>query len=311
TLDGPLGTATFGYMMGIAVLPNGNLVVSEFSHVRTVTPDGTVATLPVVSSQPYSYFGAVAVDAAGNINVLDVDFGDIITITPSGGVTRVKPHFEYANGIAVDHAGNFFVTGGQHQVVWKLSIDGSVSVIGGLLDAPGSSDGVGTDARFENPSGIALDAAGNVYVSCSAYNSNTIRKGVAVGTPAITTQPQSLTVARGATAQFSVVANGLPAPTYQWVFNGTPINGATSTTLTLSNVQTSDAGDYTVVVTNPAASLTSNKAKLTVSTAPVSPPPSSGSSGGSGGGAPSLWFVLALLLLGAVRGLSYLRVSSP
>ncbi len=183
TLDGPPGTATLGYMMGIAVMPNGNLVVSEVNNVRIITPDGTLTTLPIVSSQPYSYFGDVAVDAAGNIYVLDVDFGDIVTITPSGTVTRIKPHFVYGGGIAVDRAGNIFATGQQNHVVWRLSLDGVASVIGGLSGVRGSSDGVGEEALFENPCGIAVDAAGNVYVTCSAYNSNTIRKGQATGGP--------------------------------------------------------------------------------------------------------------------------------
>ncbi|OHE89144.1 MAG: hypothetical protein A3G75_07685 [Verrucomicrobia bacterium RIFCSPLOWO2_12_FULL_64_8] len=82
--------------------------------------------------------------------------------------------------------------------------------------------------------------------------------------PAITTQPASQTVSVGANVNFSVVATGSPAPTYQWKKGGTNITGATSDTLNLTNVQTSDAGNYTVVVTNVAGSVTSNTAVLTV-----------------------------------------------
>ncbi len=95
-----------------------------------------------------------------------------------------------------------------------------------------------------------------------------------------------------------MTATGLPAPTYQWFFDGTLFNGATSSTLSLANVQSTDAGDYTVVVTNPAGTVTSNKATLTVSSDPVTPPPSTSS---GGGGAVSLWFYLALLALGIGR----------
>ena len=58
----------------------------------------------------------------------------------------------------------------------------------------------------------------------------------------------------GASATFSVVASGLPAPTYQWSMNGADLAGATSADLTLNNVQASDAGNYAVVVSNLAGS---------------------------------------------------------
>ena len=66
------------------------------------------------------------------------------------------------------------------------------------------------------------------------------------------------------TAVFAVTSSGLPAPGYQWWFNGTPIAGATNASLTLPNVQTNQAGNYSVVLTNVAGSLTSASASLTL-----------------------------------------------
>jgi hypothetical protein len=111
--------------------------------------------------------------------------------------------------------------------------------------------------------------------------------------PTITTQPQSQSVLVGANVVFSVVATGKPNPTYQWSKGGTAITGATGTTLSLSSVQTSDAGNYTVTVTNSLGSVTSSAATLTVSS-PVSTPPASSGGGGGGGGAPSDWAAGAL-----------------
>jgi hypothetical protein len=96
----------------------------------------------------------------------------------------------------------------------------------------------------------------------------------------------------------------VPAPTYQWYFGDVAISGATSTTYSLAVVQTTNAGNYTVTVTNSAGSVTSNAAALTVlSMRPLGLPAvaAGGGSGGGGGGAPSLWFYGALSLLVAIR----------
>ncbi len=82
--------------------------------------------------------------------------------------------------------------------------------------------------------------------------------------PTITTQPQNVTVNVGGSATFSVAANGSPSPGYQWRKDGSNLSGQTSSTLSLTNVQTTNAGTYTVVVSNTAGSVTSNGATLTV-----------------------------------------------
>jgi len=82
--------------------------------------------------------------------------------------------------------------------------------------------------------------------------------------PTITTHPTSQTVSAGANVTFTVTASGTAPFTYQWRKGGQNINGSTNATLTLSNVQTNDAGSYDVVVTNSVNSATSNAATLTV-----------------------------------------------
>jgi len=85
--------------------------------------------------------------------------------------------------------------------------------------------------------------------------------------PLITSQPQNRTVVIGQTASFNVTAFGTPPLTYQWRHDGTPIGGATSSTLAISNVQSSDAGIYSVVVANASGSVTSSDAGLTITDA--------------------------------------------
>ena len=82
--------------------------------------------------------------------------------------------------------------------------------------------------------------------------------------PVITAQPASQTNALGTTATFTVTAGGSAPMSFQWSFNGTNLNSATNTTLTLSNVQFSQAGTYSVLVSNAAGSTNSASATLSV-----------------------------------------------
>ncbi|MBE0544962.1 MAG: immunoglobulin domain-containing protein [Verrucomicrobia bacterium] len=94
--------------------------------------------------------------------------------------------------------------------------------------------------------------------------------------PIIVSQPASRTVIVGANVTFSVVADGTTPLSYQWSFNGTNLSGATSSSLTLSNAQFSDAGAYSVVVSNLAGTTASTVATLTVNPIPPCAPPASG-----------------------------------
>lgn len=82
----------------------------------------------------------------------------------------------------------------------------------------------------------------------------------------ITKQPQSLVLAARSGAIFTVEAQGMPPLQYQWLLNGAPIAGATSPTLSLTNVDATRVGTYTVAITSPAAVATSDRATLTLDT---------------------------------------------
>ena len=88
--------------------------------------------------------------------------------------------------------------------------------------------------------------------------------------PAITVQPQSVTDYVGANASFNVSATGPGTLQYQWLLNGVPVAGQTGTNYNLSNLQTTNTGGYSVVVTNNNGSVTSVVAFLTV--LPLDPP---------------------------------------
>jgi hypothetical protein len=126
-------------------------------------------------------------------------------------------------------------------------------------------------------SGLGLNSvqttqAGSYSVMVSNV-AGTVTSGAATLTvnvpPTITTQPQNQTVIQGQSASFSVAASGTTPLSYQWYFNGTAMSGATSSGLSLTNVQTAQAGSYSVVVSNVAGTVTSGTATLTVNVPPT------------------------------------------
>jgi PKD repeat protein len=96
--------------------------------------------------------------------------------------------------------------------------------------------------------------------------------GAAAVAPSITAQPQSQTVTAGQSVTFNVTAAGTAPLSYQWYKDGTAISGATSSSYSISNVQTANAGTYTVTVSNGTLpNVTSTGAVLTVVAAIVAP----------------------------------------
>jgi parallel beta-helix repeat protein len=82
--------------------------------------------------------------------------------------------------------------------------------------------------------------------------------------PLIESEPASLTVGAGMNAAFSVSATGTPPLAYQWSFNGLEIAGATNASLVITNAQTTNAGTYSVLVTNQEGAVPSDGATLTL-----------------------------------------------
>jgi hypothetical protein len=91
-----------------------------------------------------------------------------------------------------------------------------------------------------------------------------VRVEVPIVAPAIATQPKGLSVLQGASPEFTVSASGVPLPNYQWYFNGTPLQGATTGTYVITNALAAHSGEYKVAVFNEGGAVTSHVATLEV-----------------------------------------------
>jgi hypothetical protein len=132
-----------------------------------------------------------------------------------------------------------------------------------------SSNSYGSLVGLVNREGAAAGSSisEGSQVTIKAFSVST---GNPTASPSILTQPQSLSVASGSTATFAVGASGNLPLSFQWAFNGAEIAGATGPSYTISNAQATNAGSYSVTVTNSSGAVTSNPSTLTVTTALLS-----------------------------------------
>ena len=93
--------------------------------------------------------------------------------------TGPAARFNYPSGIAADNLGNVFVADTQNHTIRKVTLAGVTTTIAGSPGQVGSANGAGGSARFDVPTGIAVDLSGNLYVA--DYGNSTIRKLVPSG----------------------------------------------------------------------------------------------------------------------------------
>lgn len=209
-----------------------------------------------------NYFAVVSGSSGAittQVAVVQVGLPPIFTQSPAPQTNLIGSTVQFS-GLAPEAAplsfqwyfnGNPVANGGRYSGATTTNL----TIVSLLLGDAGAYSLVAT-----NPFGSATSSIANLTVLLP---------------PAITTPPQSQSTAFGSNISFQVVATGSAPLSYQWFFNSTPLaddarhNGATTTQLSISNLQISDAGDYTVVVGNLAGSITSVVATLTLGTPPT------------------------------------------
>jgi hypothetical protein len=143
--------------------------------------------------------------------------------------------------------------------------DGSYNIVG--MSAGTYTMGASLYGYTFSPSGFSNP----VNVGANVTNIDFMVAIAPATPPSITQQPQTQTLMRGQPAAFGIVASGTAPLVCQWRLNGTNIPGATASSFSITNLHSTDAGYYSILITNAGGLTISSNALLTV----LSPPPSS------------------------------------
>jgi len=219
-VDGPAVSARFSGPAGLAFLPSGRLAIAdEYNYaIRVLDPAQGVSTLAGAPAEVGSTNGpaavarfrnpaSIVVDASGNAFVADYGNSLIRKVTPAGVTSTFAgpAGFSGPSGLAIDAAGTLYVADATNHEILKITSGGTVTSFAGLAATPGSANGTGSAARFNSPSRLALDGAGNLFVS--ETSNHTIRKitpGGVVTTVAGLAGVTGLVDGNGATARFNM-----------------------------------------------------------------------------------------------------------
>ena len=197
---GPATAAGFNSPGGVAVDGAGNVYIADSGNrrIRKVDTTGTITTFAGGGPGPSDGDGGpataallslpsdVAVDSARNVFIADT-FGDRIRkVDTSGTITTIAgpanaAQLDLPTGVAVDGVGNVYIADSRNHRIGKVDTSGTITTIAGDgLMGFGGDGGPATAARFNNPGGVAVDSAGNIYIADS--RNDRIRRVDSAGT---------------------------------------------------------------------------------------------------------------------------------
>ena len=266
-----VGTSTNGVVWSWHNFPgNGNHIQGiTFANSNFVTAvwNGNCTCEPPCSCpiKGYVYYstngsmwGASSVPSGTYLYAIDCDQGLLMVVGALGKVLTASSFSTWTNNLpgptnsllGVGHGNSTFVVVGSEGIILSLPDGGSWS-----WRISGTTNDLKSVA-YNNGYFVAVGNNGTILQS----------DNVAFEPPSIVTQPQNCTVQVTNSVTFNVMASGALPLNYQWLFNGRNIVGQTATNIFLNNVQFTNAGGYSVIVTNAYGFVTSAVAQLTVFT---------------------------------------------
>lgn len=206
SLDGAGASARFNSPGGIAVDSAGTVYVADTANhiIRKISPAGVVVTLAgtagasgsangVGAAARFSSPRGIAVNASGVVYVADTGNHVIRAIATDGTVTTLAgtpgssgstngtgavARFNAPRGIAVDASGIIHVADTGNQTIRRITAAGAVTTVAGTAGSAGTTDGSNTTARFNAPSGVAVQPDG-YYLYIADTASHTVRRATA------------------------------------------------------------------------------------------------------------------------------------